>query len=109
MRAGLRRPLLHGRLGPNKRGIGRRMVNWGKGITRVDLAGEVEVIMGRQNIEQRVAALERNLAELTRTCVSIKRNWFEDIWASFDNDPAFDRAMRYGRQWRKAENLKPSV
>jgi hypothetical protein len=63
--------------------------------------------MVRQTMAQRVKALERGMAELTRRRTPIKRNWFEDIWGSFDNDPAFEQAMRYGRQWRRAENRKP--
>ena len=28
------------------------------------------------------------------------------MWGSFSNDPDFERAMRYGREWRDGENRK---
>ena len=38
---------------------------------------------------------------------SPRQPWWEEISGSFANDPAFDEAMRLGREWR--ESFRPKT
>jgi hypothetical protein len=64
--------------------------------------------MSLAQIETRLAALEAKVSQ-----IQISRNsgaapvknkaWLEEIWGSFSGDPAFEEAMRYGREWRETQ------
>jgi hypothetical protein len=64
-------------------------------------------------IEKRVTAVERELAELrSRTMIpaTSPNHWIEQIAGTFsspDAKAAFDEAMSYGRKWRIAQRPKP--
>lgn len=56
-----------------------------------------------QQLEARVAALETELAQikqLLRSGTQKKASWWEQIAGSLENDPNFDEAVRFGREWR---------
>lgn len=58
-----------------------------------------------QQLEARVAALETELAHMKQLLSSVnqkKTPWWEQIAGSFENDPNFDEAVRFGQEWRKS-------
>jgi hypothetical protein len=64
--------------------------------------------MAALTLEERVAALEAEVARLKQTSVAAtetKKPWWEEIRGAFKNDPAYEEAMRYGREYR--ESLRP--
>ena len=58
-----------------------------------------------QTLEQRVADLEKEVAELKKGATSPVDN---DAWLStagmFKNDPEYDEAMKLGAKWRRRVN-----
>jgi hypothetical protein len=56
-------------------------------------------------LEDRVAALERQVAQLQAQQKNGRRAWLDDLYGKFANDPVFDTAMRMGREYRKS--LRP--
>lgn len=57
-----------------------------------------------QPLEARVAALETELAQLKQVLSVLLQKptpWWSKIAGSFENDPAFDAATRFGQDWRK--------
>ena len=64
--------------------------------------------MAASKIELRVAALEAEVAHLKKQVeksVPAKRDWLDEIFGVFDNDPIYEEAMRLGREYR--ESLRP--
>ena len=66
--------------------------------------------MGTRPLKNRVEALEAEVALLK---AKLERGpstkpWWEQIWGSFAGDPAFQEAMRLGRQYREAQRPKSS-
>jgi len=61
-----------------------------------------------KSIEERLATVERELAELkTRLPPATKPgNWIEKISGSFKDDPEFDEILRLGREFRQADRPK---
>jgi hypothetical protein len=60
------------------------------------------------SLEQRLAALERVVAELQLRLESAPApaaNWIERITGSFKDDPNFAEVVKYGREFREAEQL----
>jgi hypothetical protein len=68
--------------------------------------------VARQTVEQRLAALEAEVARL-KECVEKNRvqdtDWLDDIWGAFADDPAYEEAMRLGREWRESFRPKSRV
>ena len=53
-------------------------------------------------LEQRLAAVESQLAELRRQSGPPATNWIEEIAGTFENDPVFEEVVRYGREYRES-------
>ena len=61
-------------------------------------------------LESRVAVLEAKVERLQRELQAVVpdgRPWWQQIAGSFADDPAFEEAMRLGREYR--ESLRPKV
>jgi hypothetical protein len=58
----------------------------------------------QQTIEQRLAEVERELAELKRRLPSQTdgKSWVERIAGTFEDDPDFDEIVKLGREFRKS-------
>ncbi len=54
------------------------------------------------NLEERLALLEREVAELKRA-LKPATNWFQRVAGSMENDPEFDDVLRLGREIRQAD------
>lgn len=67
--------------------------------------------MSTPTLEERVAALENELGQLkrqrTESAPPAERPWWERIRGTFKDDPAYDEAMRLGREYR--ESLRPKA
>lgn len=63
------------------------------------------------DIGQRVAVLERDLAELKQRVglPETKRNWIERITGSFANDPDFAEIIRLGQEIRRADRFHEEI
>jgi hypothetical protein len=60
------------------------------------------------DLEQRVAAVERTLADLQKqVSASQSPNWIEAITGTFKDEPAFDEVLAYGREFRQADKPQP--
>jgi hypothetical protein len=60
-------------------------------------------------LERRVDVLEEQVARLKLELEEIRGPqvpWWQEIAGSFANDPAFDEAMRLGREWRESFDRK---
>ena len=66
--------------------------------------------MAAPQIEQRLAALEAEVARLKEqlaNAVPAKGDWLNEIYGAFENDPIYEEAMRLGREYR--ESLRPKA
>jgi hypothetical protein len=64
--------------------------------------------MAATNLERRVRALEGEVAKLKQRLTAAPHAqlpWWERVYGAFENDPAYDEAMRLGREYR--ESLRP--
>ena len=64
--------------------------------------------MATANLEERVAALESEVARLKaalRQRGTSRTRWWEQIAGTFADDPAHEEAMKLGREYR--ESLRP--
>lgn len=64
--------------------------------------------MASAALEQRVAALENELARLkskVEGSESGSKPWWERIAGTFENDPVYEQAMKLGREYRNS--LRP--
>lgn len=62
--------------------------------------------MAKAKLEERVAALEAEVARLKEkleTPANSSKPWWEQIQGSFANDPIYEEAMRLGRQYRESQ------
>jgi hypothetical protein len=67
--------------------------------------------MASVKLEQRVAALEAELARLRQRLEGPPphaKPWWERIAGTFADDPAYDRAMELGRKYRRSLRPKPA-
>lgn len=60
------------------------------------------------SLEQRVAALEADVAHLKHLSggADTSQPWWEHIVGTFQNDPLYDQALRLGRHYRLASRTK---
>ncbi len=66
--------------------------------------------MASADLEQKVAALEAEVAKLRaalNTAGGKQYPSWREIAGSFADDPAFEEAMRLGREWRESFRPKP--
>ncbi|ETX04413.1 hypothetical protein [Candidatus Entotheonella palauensis] len=63
--------------------------------------------MAEASIEERLAAVEIAVKDLRSRLVNVPSspNWLEQITGSFKNKPAFEDVLKYGREWRQADQL----
>jgi len=67
--------------------------------------------MAVAQIEQRVAALEAEVARLKQKLEAVTKPtnpWWQEIYGTFANDPLYEEAMRLGREYRESLRPKPS-
>jgi len=55
-------------------------------------------------LEQRLVAVERELAELKMELKQKQKRGWESTFGIFANDPVFDEVVRQGREWREQVN-----
>ncbi len=66
--------------------------------------------MSVAELERRVRALEDEVARLRKRLRggdTDLRPWWQRIWGTFAGDPAFEEAMRLGREYRESLRPKP--
>ena len=61
--------------------------------------------MGKVSLEKRMAELEREMAVLRKKLEALTgtKPWWERIAGTFQHDPIYERAMRLGRKYRRAQ------
>ena len=61
--------------------------------------------MSEAKLEKRVAELEKELAALRQKVdgLTSSKPWWERIAGTFQHDPIYERAMRLGRKYRRAQ------
>jgi hypothetical protein len=55
-------------------------------------------------IETRLSAVEEAIAQLQKQVATPQINWLEQITGSFENEPAFEEVLAYGRAIRQENN-----
>ncbi len=58
-----------------------------------------------QRLEARVATLEAELVQMKQMLSGFLQKespWWLKVTGSFENDPTFDEAVRFGQEWRKS-------
>jgi hypothetical protein len=66
--------------------------------------------MATPSLRARVTALEKEIARLREELqgkTKSSKDWLDQIWGSFANDPIYEEAMRLGREWR--ESFRPKA
>ena len=65
--------------------------------------------MGGKQVEERLANLEMELARLRRIVEGSEQTkpWWERIADTFENDPIYEKAMKFGREYRRS--LRPKA
>jgi hypothetical protein len=66
---------------------------------------EVFVMPKSKDLEQRVAVLERDLAELKRRVglPEVKNDWIKTVTGSMKDYPEFKEVVRLGREYRRSQ------
>ena len=66
--------------------------------------------MAARSVEKRLKDLETLVSQLQQRLDAlhqVKDPWLETVCGAFANDPAFEEAMRLGREWRESHRPKP--
>jgi len=63
--------------------------------------------MAELTLEQRVAALEQEVADLKARNQPTGVRWWEKIGPLFNNDTVFEEMVAYGKYFRKTGQLPP--
>ena len=58
-------------------------------------------------LESRVAVLEAKVDRLQRSVAPDGEPWWQQVVGAFADDPAFEEAMRLGREYRESLRPKP--
>ena len=64
--------------------------------------------MAAATIEERLSALEAEVARLKNQAESAMQPWWTEIRGTFKDDPIYVEAMRLGREWRDSQPI-PSL
>lgn len=65
-------------------------------------------------LEARVVSLEnevnhlKGLLKSSQSATTEKKDWLDDIWGSFADNPDYDKAMELGRKYRESLRPKPA-
>ena len=62
--------------------------------------------MATTSVEERVAALEAEVARLKEALLTgapAQQPWWEEMRGLFKDDPHYEEAMRLGREWRASQ------
>ena len=54
-----------------------------------------------EKLEQRLAMVESELAQLKDKICQGEAPWWKAWMGAFQDDPYFEKAMKYGQQWRR--------
>lgn len=64
--------------------------------------------MAAPTLEERLSALEREMTQVkARLAAQTARQpnpWLDQVYGAFKDDPLFEEAVRYGREWRESQN-----
>lgn len=69
---------------------------------------EERIIQLETDFSRRISELEAEVSRLRQERATLsekKMPWWEEIRGTFKDDPAYEEAMRYGREYR--ESLRP--
>ena len=65
--------------------------------------------MASETLEARLSALETEMAQLKQRLdqgtTPKTTHWVEQIYGIFADDPLFEEAVRYGREWRDSQGI----
>ena len=72
------------------------------------LRSEKGAQMTLAQLKSRIDALEREVEQLKgqRQAPARNKEWLDQIWGTFADDPLFDEAMKLGRKWRNSQRPK---
>lgn len=62
--------------------------------------------MSSKDLEKRLTALEKEVADLKEKLGEKKTPWWKAIVGQFENDPYYEEAMKLGRQYRESTRPK---
>ena len=64
--------------------------------------------MPTPTVEERLTALEREMIQVKERLESQHNQpsnpWLDHVYGAFKDDPLFEEAVRYGREWRETQN-----
>lgn len=63
-----------------------------------------------ETFEERLTTLEREMtrvkARLEPENPQLPNPWLDHVYGAFKDDPLFEEAVRYGREWRESQNAE---